>query len=396
MKKLVIGAVLFAIACEQEDEVVSFGDDVSFLREHTDVVVLSDGESQLAVVPLYQGRVMTSTAGGPDGASYGWIHRKAIASGDRQPHINVFGGEDRFWLGPEGGQFSIFFAPGDPFDLEHWQVPEPIDWGGWELASQAEGEARFTKGMTLVNYSGTRLQLGVERSVRLLSRPEGLDLDAIHDSRFVAFESINTITNTGPDPWTKESGLLSVWILGMFNPSPETTVVIPFRPGSEASLGPVVNDAYFGKVPAERLVVRDDALFFRGDGLYRSKIGIAPARARPVMGSYDESRRLLTLVQYTLPDNATDYVNSMWGIQDEPYRGDAVNSYNDGPPEPGVPPLGPFYELESSSPAAALEPGGSLTHVHRTVHIEGPENELDAVARSALGVALEAIKAAFP
>jgi hypothetical protein len=26
------------------------------------------------------------------------------------PHINVFGGEDRFWLGPEGGQFSIFFA----------------------------------------------------------------------------------------------------------------------------------------------------------------------------------------------------------------------------------------------------------------------------------------------
>ena len=182
----------------------------------------------------------------------------------------------------------------------------------------------------------------------------------------------------------------------MFNPSPETTVVIPFRPGSEASLGSIVNDAYFGMVPAERLVVRDDALFFRGDGLYRSKIGIAPARARPVMGSYDESRRLLTLVHYTLPDNATDYVNSMWGIQDEPYRGDAVNSYNDGPPEPGAPPLGPFYELESSSPAAALEPGGRLTHVHRTVHIEGPEDELDSVARTALGVALEAIKAAFP
>ena len=27
-------------------------------------------------------------------------------------HVNVFGGEDRFWLGPEGGQYSIFFVKG--------------------------------------------------------------------------------------------------------------------------------------------------------------------------------------------------------------------------------------------------------------------------------------------
>ena len=32
--------------------------------------------------------------------------------------MNGFGGEDRFWLGPEGGQFSIFFKKDDPFDLE--------------------------------------------------------------------------------------------------------------------------------------------------------------------------------------------------------------------------------------------------------------------------------------
>ena len=38
--------------------------------------------------------------------------------------MNVFGGEDRFWLGPEGGQFALYFKPGDPFDLDHWQVPE--------------------------------------------------------------------------------------------------------------------------------------------------------------------------------------------------------------------------------------------------------------------------------
>ena len=86
----------------------TFGDALAFLREHTDVILLAAGDAQVAVVAEYQGRVMTSTSGGADGPSYGWINREAIASGERQPHINVFGGEDRFWLGPEGGQFSIF------------------------------------------------------------------------------------------------------------------------------------------------------------------------------------------------------------------------------------------------------------------------------------------------
>jgi hypothetical protein len=33
--------------------------------------------------------------------------------------------------------------------------------------------------------------------------------------------------------------------------------------------------------------------------------------------------------------------------------------------------------------------------VHRTFHLEGPENELDAVARAALGVSLEEISSTF-
>ena len=108
-----------------------FTSDVAFLRQHTELVLLDDpsSEAQVAVAPAYQGRVMTSTTGGRDAPSFGWIGRQAIASRERQPHMNVFGGEDRFWLGPEGGQYALYFKPGDPFDLDHWQVPEPIDWG---------------------------------------------------------------------------------------------------------------------------------------------------------------------------------------------------------------------------------------------------------------------------
>ncbi|MCI0408467.1 MAG: hypothetical protein L0191_07870, partial [Acidobacteria bacterium] len=163
----------------------------------------------------------------------------------------------------------------------------------------------------------------------------------------------------------------------------------------EESLGPIVNDAYFGKVPGDRLVVGDGVLFFRGDGQHRSKIGVSGARATPTAGSYDAAGRVLTLVSYTRPEDATDYVNSMWEIQKEPYRGDVVNSYNDGPPQPGARPLGPFYELETSSPAALLGLGESLIHVHRTFHLVGAEEVLDRMARAKLMVNLEQIKGAF-
>ncbi len=377
-----------------------FASDVAFLRQHTDVVLLADpaGAAQVAVARAYQGRVMTSTTGGSDAPSFGWLGRDAIASRQRQPHMNVFGGEDRFWLGPEGGQYSLYFKAGDPFDLDHWQVPEAIDWGAWEIASQSASEVRFRKRVSLRNYSGTQVEIEVDRTVRLLT---GADVTAqLGESpgssvRTVAFESSNTVTNAGSAPWQPESGLVSVWILGMFTPSPETTIVLPFAAGPEPALGPVVNDAYFGKVPADRLIVRGSAIFFRGDGQYRSKIGLSPSRAISVAGSYDASRHVLTLVQYTRPAGAFGYVNSMWGIQREPYKGDVINSYNDGPPAPGKPPLGPFYELETSSPALNLAAGQRYTHVHRTFHLVGPEADLDRIARATLTVGLADLTNAF-
>ena len=393
---LMITAVAAAAACHKAGQ---FEADVAFLKQHTAVVVLgTPGGAQVVVAPGYQGRVMTSTTGGSDQPSFGWIGRAAIGSGQRQPHINVFGGEDRFWLGPEGGQYALYFSAGDPFDLDHWQVPEPIDWGAWPVANQSTTSVRVRKRMSLVNYAGTRLDIDVERTVRLLPNDE--TASALGGAlgtrvRSVAFESSNTVTNAGAEPWQAQSGLVSIWILGMFNPSPQTTIAIPFEGGAEAAPGPIVNDKYFGKVPADRLVIGDSILFFRGDGAYRSKIGLPPSRALPIAGSYDSAGRVLTLIQYTRPPGAADYVNSMWEVQREPYKGDVLNSYNDGPPAPGKPPLGPFYELETSSPALNLSPGASRTHVHRTFHLVGPEEELDRIARATLKVGLAELKSAF-
>jgi hypothetical protein len=377
-----------------------FASDLAFLRAHTDIVLLSDSADGgiVAVAPAYQGRVITSTVGGSDAPSFGWIGRDAIASGVRQPHMNVFGGEDRFWLGPEGGQYALYFKPKDPFDLEHWQVPEPIDWGAWDIVERSSSAVRFRKQMTLVNYSGSQIVLDVYRTVRLLTAAaiaSHLGQAPGGGVRTVAFESSNTVANVGAAPWQRQSGLVSIWILGQFNPSPRTTIAIPFVPGPESTLGRTVNDSYFGKVPGDRLIVRDGVVLFRGDGQYRSKIGFSPERALNLAGSYDAAGHVLTLVQYTRPTDAHEYVNSMWEIQRDPYKGDVVNSYNDGPIAPGKPGLGPFYELETSSPALSLAPGQYYTHVHRTFHFAGPEAELDRLARATLTVGITDLANAF-
>ncbi|MDG2385210.1 MAG: hypothetical protein P8N76_26300 [Pirellulaceae bacterium] len=130
----------------------------------------ADQSAQVAVVPAYQGRVMTSSASSNQGMSLGWINRNPIASDQRVPHINAFGGEDRFWMGPEAGQFSIFFKQDDPFDLEHWQTPAPIDTEPYPIVKKTKNQITFKKNFKLTNYSGTIFSIDLQRKIKLLSR----------------------------------------------------------------------------------------------------------------------------------------------------------------------------------------------------------------------------------
>jgi len=264
------------------------------------------------------------------------------------------------------------------------------------VVQKSSQSASFRHEAQLENYSGTRFEFRIERDVELLSE------DAIRGAlnlgngsiTAVAYRTTNRLTNIGKETWSKPSGLLSIWMLGMYKHGPETTVVIPFRQGDEATLGKIVNDDYFGKVPAERLRIGEGVLFFAADGQFRSKIGLNPQRSTPLCGSYDAARRVLTVVQYNQPAaDVTDYVNSKWELQKQPYAGDVINAYNDGPAEADAEPLGPFYELETSSPALPLPSGASGTHIQTTFHFEGDLKQLDAIAQKTLGVSLAQIEA---
>lgn len=57
--------------------------------------------------------------------------------------------------------------------------------------------------------------------------------------------------------------------------------------------------------------------------------------------------------------------------------------------------MGPFYELESSSPAAALKQGESMNHKQYTIHMTCDLKKLDRVSMNIPGISLEKIKEAF-
>lgn len=395
---LLSGAVIILNSCFTNiNDMGTYGYDKSFLDANgIGTVELMDrsGRSKVLVSPSLQGRVMTSSADGNDGFSFGWINYKFVEAGRQNPQFNPFGGEERFWIGPEGGLNSWYFKEGAEQIYSNWVVPGAIDTMQYDVVFRERGEISFRAGFCLSNASGRRFSMGVRRTVRMLEKEEAgkiLGTDIPEDVNFVAYTSENELKNNDGFAWTKETGMPSIWLLGCFNPTPTTVVFIPYNKDFD---GKKVNDEYFGKIPSDRICMDDGILYFRIDGRYRSKLGLPQGSAKDVCGSYDYEKGVLTIIKYTIPDGEAEYVNGQWGDQSNPFGGDVINAYNDGPTEDGIV-MGPFYEMETSSPAAALEPGETLLHVQNTMHFQGRKSDLEGIARKVFGVELGEISGIF-
>jgi len=376
----------------------TFQQDENFLHQHLgNLVTLKspDDSSMVLVAGDYQARVMTSTARGYQGKSYGWINYKLIEDGKYQPHINAYGGEERFWLGPEGGQYALFFPKGKRFAFDDWQTPGLIDTAVFTMQQQSPGMVSYHKDATLQNYAGAGFQVGITRSITLLNRAaiiQQLGFPLPQAVAAVAYRTDNTVTNTGKAAWQENTGLLSIWLLGMYTPSDKTVIAVPFKPLPGARS--LIHDDYFGKIPPGYLQVKDSLVLMKADGRSRGKIGLSPEIALPMAGSVDTESGAITLIFFNIEPNGK-YVNSKWEQQKEPYKGDVVNCYNDGPLADGSQ-MGPFYELESSSDARPLAPGASITHRQTTVHLEGPYAVMDSLAQRLWHMPVKDIGAAFP
>ncbi len=370
----------------------SYGYDAAFLKLHAgNIIELKNDNAKILLSADYQGRVFTSTAAGDSGKSFGWINYNLLSSNQKKKQFNPVGGEERFWIGPEGGQYSIYFKKNDSFNINHWQVPALIDTDKYKVVEQTKTSATFDFSSSVTNYSGTAFHLDITRKISLLDKnniEQKLNImlpTAIHA---VAYETINQIKNAGSNTWKKDSGLLSIWLLGMFTPTLETKVIIPFHPQKDARS--FITDDYFGKIDSTRLKVKDSVLYFRCDGKSRGKLGISSAIAKPFVCSYDFKDNVLTILIPEVHKNDL-YVNGKWELQKQPYKGDVINSYNDGPLQDGTQ-MGPFYEVESSSAAQELKAGAIQEYHQTTIHLQGDYTTLKNVVQQLIHVDLDDVK----
>jgi hypothetical protein len=373
----------------------SFGYDLDFLRRNDSVVVLNsaNGSGQIIVSPKYQAKVFTSTADGVNGKSFGWINYKTFSQASIDPHMNAYGGEDRLWLGPEGGKFSIFFRPRNEMVFAHWHTPTAFDFENWTLTAKSDKKVSLSKSTRVLNYLGVIFSLDVVRDIEILEPTSAKKLLGINFDdkvKSVAFSTTNTIINTSTFPWTKNTGAPCLWNLDMFSPSEKTIIVVPYENGAT---GKVATTDYFGQIPPDRVKYNNGILLFKADGKSRGKLGIPPNRAKTMAGSYDAQNNVLTITQFDLDPKGT-YLNQEWRTDRDPFSGDAVNAYNDGPLADKTQ-MGPFYEIESVSPAAFLKPQQGMTHKHSVFHFTGDKDELNQIALKTLGISLQDIQAAF-
>ncbi|WP_111980140.1 DUF6786 family protein [Algibacillus agarilyticus] len=367
-----------------------FNADVDLLKQQFNPVVLSDGQRKLIVVPELQGRIMTATANATKGQTFGWFNHDYLQT-PHQSRSTPIGGADRLMFGPETGTFSQFFPHGKERTTDNLYAQDAIVMQPYNVIAQTASKITVQAPVTLVNNADTTFEFDVKRTVRLFSKAEieaMTKLTHLDTVEFVGYGSDTQIINTG-EAWKKETGLVSIWHLGAFKPSADTTVVIPTK-GTVKEATP-----YFNAIKTSHTQTAKNHVFYKADAQYMNKTGVPPHQTKPIMGAYDAQRNLLTLVMFNISKHqAARYVTASWIDSSDPYNGEIVNVFNDGPDDFGQY-FGPFYEMESSSAAFELSSGGSQSHYHYTLHFQGDKTALNKITTELLGITLSEIEQVF-
>ena len=376
----------------------TFGYDLQYLSTKDSLVILMDDteKAQVIISPKYQAKVFTSTVDGLEGHSLGYLNYKALDSEIINEHMNGYGGENRFWIGPEGGQYSVYFEPEVEQVYDNWHTPKPIDIESWNIVSSDRQNVWMNKNMQVQNYQGLVLNLNVNRKIHLLNQDDVqniLGIKLTDNIKTVAYSTQNTIQNMNDFAWTKKTGTICIWILDMFNVSPKALTIIPFFEGPEDLFGKIATTDYFGEIPVDRIKIKNSNIYLKTDGNCRNKLGLNPKRTKAIAANYNPELKRLTITTFDVDPNGV-YLNQEWNPAKDPLIGDALNAYNDGPLEDGSI-MGPFLEVESTSPAAFLKPGQTQEHIHNVFHFVGDDNDLNTISKPLLGVTIQEIKQIF-
>lgn len=364
----------------------SFGQDLTFFSEYgVDAFLLGEGDSYIAVSADWQGRVLTSTFNGEDSPSIGWIDRALMADEKHDLSTGQSGGEDRFWVGPQGGDFSVFFPDGAAQNEENWRIPAALASEPWTLTARTRTQAKFEKSAEFKNFKGNVLKVKAEREVSFIPRADAakiLGIEIPDSVKMVAFQSLNKLTNAGEGAWSPQNGMLNISVQSCFNANPGVRVFLPYKPGDASKLGDVVRDNLYESAYTEggRRVLTPEYVSVLADGKSMSGMGISPLRSEGIVLSYDSHNNILTVILYIKPSGRRAYLANSWRRPSRPFDGDAVSVYNNGSPARTSLSAQKYYEVSTYSPALNLGAGKSQFHLQRTFHFSGSEYDLGLIA----------------
>ncbi len=369
-----------------------FSEDLKLLNQYINPIILTSGEKQVIISSEFQGRILTSTAKGLMGASYGWFNKKLLTSGDPFLQKSKLGGEGRIWFGPDQGPFTLFFEIDSLTGEKKHKSPIDLDTISFPILSKTEKSVTLGNRLKIKNMNGFVFAVDVKRKIALLDEVfvnKSLNVElGKNNLDYVAYSTNTTMTNIGKENWSKKSGLMSLWDLGCLHPTPGTTVVIPLKKQMDTAT------VYFTPIDKTRINIKNKVLYYKADADYLNKIGTLPEYTKPYFGSYSPESNVLTIIKFNF-EGDTDYVNAHPVNIENQYRGDVINVFNDGVWN-GVGPFGPFYELETSSPAKELKVGESISHYQEIYHFEGSKKELNIISESVLGISINEIERALP
>lgn len=365
-----------------------FKEDVSFVQKYQNTITLKNRTSAILIVPSYEARVMTSTTNSDSSFSNGYLDYDFIKSNSIKKGGNAYGGEDRLWLGPLGSKYTLFYD-GKDIKGENWFIPKAIDAEPYEQLSLTGTSVHFRKNTNLKNNIGTIFNISIDRKIKIFSKSEienQLHINLPLTISSVGFQSKNIITNLGDD-WVEKEGIIAPWVLGMFKGNKKSVTVFPIKNAQDKNID---IRKYLNSFSEERMKIKDSALFFKTDGLFRSKIGVPKQHAKSIIGNYDAKNSILTIVTFSF-NHHDNFLSSVEKEIDKLYDGDVVNSYNNSGKESSP----TFFELESAASGKILKSGKTNTHIHNTFHFEGDETALSSLSKQLLGCNLNIIKSRF-
>ena len=328
---------------------MSYHDALNYLVQRTSVIELYDQfGGRVAVCPEWNGRVMSSTNGGLEGDSFGFIGVQAIETGC----VEDFGGEDQWTLSP------LIYS----FDIE----------------SIKDNKTILQRSLRMADANGVPVELHLTRTMTLLSRNQAGAMfdsaiaDVLEQSEVsvVGFHSENTVR-------TQERAYVGSRKRGMFHASPHSAVIVPASPASFTQEPFSVDIDYLGGAPHGRVWHLPDTLLIRADGQKRCQVTMPFSTAPPIFGAVELRSGTLTLWTFELPD--------------DPEEGDAVRIYNPGHLHGDELDWAAYYEMNCFAAARELQPEQPLTFCQCTLHINADNALLDGLIQEIFGISLEQI-----